>query len=412
MVKEGYKKTKYGLIPDSWDFLQLKDIAKVNMGSSPPSSTYNEDGDGLPFFQGNAEFGSLYPEENQWCIDPQKVADKDNILISVRAPVGDINIAPYRCCIGRGLAAIEGEETSNKFIYYYLKQFNPKLQSYSQGSTFSSINKKVLETFFVNYPPLPEQKKIASILSSVDKSIEKTDEVIEETKELKKGLMQELLTKGIGHSEFKDTILGKIPAKWDIKKLRDICNKVTDGTHDTPKEVNDGYPFITAKNITNGKLDFEDCGYVSEKDHKKIISRSKPEKGDILFTHIGTIGQTVEVNVDFEFSIKNVALFKPNNELIKSKYFKYSLQSNIVQGFIKRILQGGVQQYLGLTTLRGFNIPVPPLEEQKKIASILSSVDAKLKKEEEYKAKLERLKKGLMQKLLTGEIRVNTEMEV
>jgi type I restriction enzyme S subunit len=412
MVKEGYKKTKYGLIPDSWDFLQLKDIAKVNMGSSPPSSTYNEDGDGLPFFQGNAEFGSLYPEENQWCIDPQKVADKDNILISVRAPVGDINIAPYRCCIGRGLAAIEGEETSNKFIYYYLKQFNPKLQSYSQGSTFSSINKKVLETFFVNYPPLPEQKKIASILSSVDKSIEKTDEVIEETKELKKGLMQELLTKGIGHSEFKDTILGKIPAKWDIKKLRDICNKVTDGTHDTPKEVNDGYPFITAKNITNGKLDFEDCGYVSEKDHKKIISRSKPEKGDILFTHIGTIGQTVEVNVDFEFSIKNVALFKPNNELIKSKYFKYSLQSNIVQGFIKRILQGGVQQYLGLTTLRGFNIPVPPLEEQKKIASILSSVDAKLKKEEEYKAKLERLKKGLMQKLLTGEIRVNTDMEV
>jgi len=412
MVKEGYKKTKYGLIPDSWDFLQLKDIAKVNMGSSPPSSTYNEDGDGLPFFQGNAEFGSLYPEENQWCTDPQKVADKDNILISVRAPVGDINIAPYKCCIGRGLAAIEGEETSNKFIYYYLKQFNPKLQSYSQGSTFSSINKKVLETFFVNYPPLPEQKKIASILSSVDKSIEKTDEVIEETKELKKGLMQELLTKGIGHSEFKDTILGKIPAKWDIKKLRDICNKVTDGTHDTPKEVNDGYPFITAKNITNGKLDFEDCGYVSEKDHKKIISRSKPEKGDILFTHIGTIGQTVEVNVDFEFSIKNVALFKPNNELIKSKYFKYSLQSNIVQGFIKRILQGGVQQYLGLTTLRGFNIPVPPLEEQKKIASILSSVDAKLKKEEEYKAKLERLKKGLMQKLLTGEIRVNTEMEV
>jgi len=412
MVKEGYKKTKYGLIPDSWDFLQLKDIAKVNMGSSPPSSTYNEDGDGLPFFQGNAEFGSLYPEENQWCTDPQKVADKDNILISVRAPVGDINIAPYRCCIGRGLAAIEGEETSNKFIYYCLKQFNPKLQSYSQGSTFSSINKKVLETFFVNYPPLPEQKKIASILSSVDKSIEKTDEVIEETKELKKGLMQELLTKGIGHSEFKDTILGKIPAKWDIKKLRDICNKVTDGTHDTPKEVNDGYPFITAKNITNGKLDFEDCGYVSEKDHKKIISRSKPEKGDILFTHIGTIGQTVEVNVDFEFSIKNVALFKPNNELIKSKYFKYSLQSNIVQGFIKRILQGGVQQYLGLTTLRGFNIPVPPLEEQKKIASILSSVDAKLKKEEEYKAKLERLKKGLMQKLLTGEIRVNTDMEV
>ena len=200
---------------------------------------------------------------------------------------------------------------------------------------------------------------------------------------------------------YKETILGVFPENWAIKQLRDVCNKVTDGTHGTPKEKSEGYPFVTAKNITNGKLDFTEISYISEKDHRKIISRSKPEKGDILFTHIGTIGQVVEVDVDFEFSIKNVALFKPNNDIMSNRYFKYSLESKVVQNFIKRILQGGVQQYLGLGTLRGFNIPVPPLSEQKRIASILSSVDKSIKKTDEVIEETKELKKGLMQELLT-----------
>mgnify|MGYP006270824085 FL=1 len=407
-VKKGYQESRLGLIPEDWKVTQLDKVANINMGSSPPSKTYNENQNGLPFFQGNADFGYTYPTVSQWCSEPQKVAEKDEILISVRAPVGELNIAPYKCCIGRGVAAIRGEKADNEFIYYFLNQFRILLESYSQGSTFSSINQKVLKTFPVALPRRQEQKKIADILSSVDKAIEKTEEIIAKTKELKKGLMQELLTKGIGHDEFKETILGTIPAKWEVKQLRDICSKVTDGTHDTPELQDDGYPFITAKDITNGELDFSSCNYISEEEHKKIINRSKPEKGDILMIHIGaTVGRVVKVDVNFEFSIKNVALFKPKFKVIDSDYFKYALEGSPVQNFINRILQGGVQSYLSLTTLRGLNIPVPSLEEQKKIANILSSVDNKIQKKQEQKEKLEELKKGLMQKLLTGEVRVD-----
>jgi len=423
MVKEGYRNTSIGVIPDDWKVERLSDVGEVTGGNTPRRSTDEYWGGDIPWLTPSQLTGKLineisetdeYITEKGFENSSVKLLPPGTVIMSSRATIGETVINKVPMTTNQGFANIICDENKvyNYYLLYLLRYITPRLEALAGGSTFLEISRTNVRSVNIPVPSLLEQKKIASILSSVDKSIEKTDEVIEETKELKKGLMQELLTKGIGHSEFKDTILGKIPAKWDIKQLRDICNKVTDGTHDTPKEVNDGYPFITAKNITNGKLDFKDCGYVSEKDHKKIISRSKPEKGDILFTHIGTIGQVVEVNVDFEFSIKNVALFKPDNELIISKYFKYSLQSNIVQGFIKRILQGGVQQYLGLTTLRGFNIPVPPLEEQKKIASILTSVDDKIQKEKEYKAKLERLKKGLMQKLLTGEIRVNTEMEV
>jgi len=409
MVKEGYKKTKYGLIPDSWDFLQLKDIAKVNMGSSPPSSTYNEDGDGLPFFQGNAEFGSIYPEENQWCTDPQKVADKDNILISVRAPVGDINIAPYKCCIGRGLAAIEGEETSNKFIYYCLKQFNPKLQSYSQGSTFSSINKKVLETFFVNYPPLTEQKKIASILSSVDKAIEKTDEIIEETKELKKGLMQQLLTKGIGHSEFKEVRLNtkkvSIPLNWEVKKLEQLV-KIKNGNSPSKFDFSEEgeHPFIKVNDMNFAYK------YIAKAD--LYFNESKYDlvnPNTIIFPKRGAAISTNKINILSKkaYYDTNVMGLITNDKLV-NEYLYYYIQDL------------GLWQFADTTSIPQINnkhiypllIPYPKLEEQKKIASILSSVDDKIQKEEEYKAKLERLKKGLMQKLLTGEIRVNTDMGV
>lgn len=411
MVKEGYKKTKYGLIPDSWDFLQLKDIAKVNMGSSPPSSTYNEDGDGLPFFQGNAEFGSIYPEENQWCTEPQKVADKGNILISVRAPVGDINIAPYKCCIGRGLAAIEGEETSNKFIYYYLKQFNPKLQSYSQGSTFSSINKKVLETFFVNYPPLLEQNKIASILSTVDKSIEKTNEVIEKTKELKKGLMQELLTIGIGHSEFKEVRIGaktfKIPEIWELKNVGSLFKLVNGRAFKTDEWADDGLQIIRIQDLReNANAETNYCNF-------EVKDKYYVYNNDLLFCWAGNIKTSLGAyiwNKDKAVLNQHIYNMKPKTNLSKS-YYKFLI--NKFLPLLKNYTGGSAGQvHITKGDFKTFDVPVPPLKEQKKIASILSSVDAKIQKEEEYKAKLEHLKKGLMQKLLTGEIRVNTDMEV
>ncbi|MDO4750826.1 MAG: restriction endonuclease subunit S [Akkermansia sp.] len=150
----------------------LKDVCSINMGQSPASSSYNDEQNGLPFFQGNADFGERYPQLRVWCDAPIKVANPDDILISVRAPIGALNIANTNCCIGRGLAALKvSSNTDRDFIYYLLTARKLFLQNKGTGSTFKAISKKVLEELPVPSLTLLEQKQISSKLNHLTKII-------------------------------------------------------------------------------------------------------------------------------------------------------------------------------------------------------------------------------------------------
>lgn len=159
--------------------------------------------------------------------------------------------------------------------------------------------------------------------------------------------------------------------------LKNLCSLVTDGTHDTPKIQSSGYPLIKAKEINKGLIDFENCEFISEEEHLKIISRSKPEKGDTLFTHIGaSLGIAAFVDTDREFSIKNIALFKPNPKVVNKKYFFYLIIGNEFQSFIKNKKGGSAQPFVGLDTLRTHELSfISILEIQNQIAEILSAYD-------------------------------------
>jgi type I restriction enzyme S subunit len=229
--------------------------------------------------------------------------------------------------------------------------------------------------------------------------------MIEDLKELKKGLMQKLLTEGIGHIAFKDSEVGRIPVEWELRKLNDITD-VRDGTHDSPKQLDSGVPFVTSKNLKSYGLDFTEISYISEMDHQEISRRSHVEKGDILFGMIGTIGNPVIVDIDFEISIKNVALIKFAKSDYDDRLLKYLLDSELVLQQFRRKSNGGVQKFIALGMIRDLDIPVPSKSEQIEIARILSSVDERIDLYmTEYNDLLE-LKKGLMQQLLTGKVRV------
>jgi type I restriction enzyme S subunit len=414
-VREGYKKSRLGIIPDDWKVAQLKKVAYINMGSSPSSSTYNEDEIGLPFFQGNADFGYMYPKATQWCSEPQKVAEKNDVLISVRAPVGELNIAPYECCIGRGLAALTGRKADTKYLFYYLKQHNKLLESFSQGSTFSAITKKVLSNFSILVPSLAEQQKIATILSSVDTAIEKTVAIIDKTKELKQGLMQELLTKGIGHNEFKKIRLGVkeyyIPKEWTTISIKDSTYlKGRIGWHGlTTDEYNkEGQHYlVTGTDFNNGKINWENCYYVDKERYDKDPN-IQLKKDDVLLTKDGTIGKVAYVYDLPKKSTLNSGIFvlRPLENAYEPKYLYWILNSYFFEVFVEMLSAGSTISHLYQKDLNEFEFPLPPLAEQQKIASILSSVDNKIEKKIEQKQKLEELKKGLMQQLLTGQKRV------
>ncbi|TDT51313.1 restriction endonuclease subunit S [Fonticella tunisiensis] len=190
-----FKMTEIGEIPEDWEVRRLDELADVIMGQSPDSSTYNDVGEGIPFFQGKADFGTTYPTVRKWCIQPTKISEPLDILLSVRAPVGDVNINNVKACIGRGLAAIRAKrENDFKFIYYALQQYKDIFDKVSQGSTFSAINSGELKALKLASPNKNEQRQIASILSAVDEKIEAEEKRKEQLLQLKKGLMQQLLT--------------------------------------------------------------------------------------------------------------------------------------------------------------------------------------------------------------------------
>ena len=185
-------------LPDGWKADILGKIAEINMGQSPDSANVSENEIGKSFLQGCAEFGSKYPEVKYYCNSPKKIAENDSILISVRAPVGDTNLVNIEYCIGRGLTAIWSNKTNLTYLHNYLILTKAKLEKVSQGSTFLAINYSDLYNHKILLPKsLPEQKKIAEILTTIDSTIEKTEQLIDKLANIKKGLMHDLFTRGV-----------------------------------------------------------------------------------------------------------------------------------------------------------------------------------------------------------------------
>jgi len=414
MSKQGeYKDTEIGRIPKEWEIVKLGDDKIVNliMGQSPSSSTYNVSGIGLPFLQGNADFGEIYPNPKVFCSEPIKIAEKNDILLSVRAPVGDVNINPFKSCIGRGLSAIKPnyKNVNHMFLFYCLKFLNKLFKYLSSGSTFKAIRKSDIENFKLPLPPLPEQKKIAEILSTVDNAIEKVDEAISKTERLKKGLMQELLTKGIGHKEFKDTEIGRIPREWEVKKVVDLFNVETGTTPSTKnKEYWESGNIVWLTPADMSKLN----GSVYIKNSKRKVTKKGLEETNLTLMPIDSIIISTRAPVGYVVIVKNNATFNQgckglipkDRREVNSKFYAYYLLSK--RNLLVNLSGGSTFKELSKETLENFKLLLPPLSEQKKIAEILSTVDKRIELLKKKREILNRIKKGLMNNLLTGRRRV------
>ena len=197
--------------------------------------------------------------------------------------------------------------------------------------------------------------------------------------------------------------MGVIPDEWVLQQLGEICD-VRDGTHESPRFYSEGVPLITSKNIVNGSLDLENTSYISEQDANGINKRSKVDTNDILMSMIGTIGSAVLVDFEPDFCIKNVALIKPQRVL--PTFLIYLITSPLFQAYLKDSLDGGIQKFVALGTLRRLNIPLPSPAEQCAIAEALSDVDKLLGSLEKLIAKKRAIKQAVMQQLLTGKTRL------
>lgn len=397
-----------GEVPEGWERSTLGCAAEVILGQSPPSALCNDAGIGLPFFQGNAEFGPLHPIAKQWILEEFKVAEPTDVLLSVRAPVGELNITLERCVIGRGLAAIRGKSADPRFIYYLLHERRRLLDSLGQGSTFEAINGTDLRGLPVLLPPLPEQQKIAAILSSVDEAIQATQAVIDQTRRVKEGLLQDLLTRGLpGHTRFKQTEIGEIPEGWEVCQLSKVLSVCTYGFTNPMPTTSAGPWMVTATNIVDGRIDYDNARKTSAEAYEHDLSdKSKPKVGDVLVTKDGTLGRVAVVDQANVCINQSVAVLRPH--LLSTRFLMYLLQSPPWQERMLSDAGGSTIKHIYISNLAKMPVVVPPPNDQDNIVLRLDAiVEAGRSQVEEGRALLD-LKSGLLADLLTGKVRVTT----
>ena len=350
------------------EYKALKDIAKITMGQSPDSSSYNEEKEGLPFFQGNADFGELYPNERVWCNEPKKVAEPGDILISVRAPIGALNYAKDKCCIGRGLAAITIEdEAERNYVFHLLKARNNDLNQKGTGSTFKAIGKNVLEEVAVPQISRDEQQKCMDMMDLLESIIRERKSQLDKLDELIRARFVELFG-SISNNKF----------GYEVMTLQDVCEPIKDGTHQTPTYTEDavnGYKFLSSKDVTSGKVDWNHLKYIPEGLHKELYKRISPRKGDILLAKNGTTGVAAIVDRDDVFDIYvSLALLRPLG-MVTSEYLCSAVNSIETKHQFDSSLKGIGVPNLHLGEIKKTKIVVPPIEEQEKFAEFVKQVD-------------------------------------
>lgn len=283
---------------------------------------------------------------------------------------------------------------NGRFLYeFFRKNFMKQVRKYNAKTSVDSVRLEMITQMSINIPSLEEQTKIANFLSNVDKIIEEQEGKVKDLELYKKGMMQKIFKQEI---RFKDDN-GQDYPEWEETLLGDISD-VRDGTHESPKYVEEGYPLITSKNLMkNGSIDYSNVNYITESDYININKRSEVEIGDILFGMIGTIGNSVLVDKK-GFAIKNVALIKEKNEL-KNIYLLVYLNSSLIAEQFYKVNTGGTQKFIALNLIRNLKIQLPCLEEQEKIANFLSNIDKIIEEENKKLEDLRQWKKGLLQQM-------------
>ena len=399
--------------------MKLKEIANVEMGQSPDSNyVFEYDDLGMPFLQGNADFGDINPSPQFYCSKPLKQAQKGDILISVRAPVGAVNLADQSYCIGRGLAAIRPKNShiSSKLFQNIIFANKQSLIRVAQGSTFEAISKNDLLEMDIYVPKSDLIQKIDNTLDVIELTISQTRIIIEKLIKKKQGLLNDLLTRGVdSHGNlrpsyedapdlYQETELGFIPKEWEILSVSDFSDFVTSGSRGWASYyAESGALFIRIGNLSRENLDmrFESVVYVNPPKSADGL-RTKLQEGDILISITADLGIIGVVPKKFgdAFINQHVALVRPK-EGFNSRFIGYYLASSQSQKQIETYNDGGAKAGLNLPTIRNLKVALPnTVSEQNAIAEKLDAINSQILSSKKELNKLEQIKIGLLKDLL------------
>lgn len=408
-LRPGYKQTEVGVIPDDWDVKSLGQLAELTSSKRIFESDYVSSG--IPFYRGK-EISLLvedkvieelcYISEARFTSIKAKFGApaRGDILITAVGTLANVYVVnsdePFYFKDGNLIWLRNIKEADAAFLGIQMRRAKSAILDGAIGTSQKALTMVVLRDLRVAIAPPREQRAIATALGDLDALLGALDQLITKKREIKQAALQQLLTGRIRLSGFK--------GNWEVKRLGDIAT-IRDGTHQTPKYVESGIPFYSVEHVTSG--DFANTKFISAAEHRSLTKSSKIEKGDILMTRIGSIGdcKLIDWDVDASFYV-SLALLKINEGYHPPFIAHYSKSESFKKEVELHSLQSAIPKKINLGPISDVKIKLPPLSEQVAISSILTDMDAELSAFQKRREKTRALKQGMMQELLTGQTRL------
>ena len=377
-----------GELPDGWTMSTLDEVSEVILGQSPSSETYNTNGNGLPFYQGKTEFGDLYPTTVKWCSKPNKIAEAGDILISVRAPVGPTNLCQEKSAIGRGLAALRPKNgMPSKYLLYYLRLIENGWDRKATGTTFKAITGDVLRHQEISVAPLLEQERIVAKIEELFTQLEAGTSALERVQaglrrykaSVLKAAVEGSLTPRPSPTGRGDGVReGELPEGWRWSTVKELADEkpysITDGPFGsklkTEHYTESGPRVIRLQNIGDGEFR-DEKSYIS-REHFETLKRHRIYGGDLVIAGLGESLPRACIIPDYvgDAIVKADCIrFKPNSNIADTKYLLFALNSETVKKLVAKVVHGVGRPRMNQQEIKAIHIPLPPLEEQRRIVA-------------------------------------------
>jgi len=371
-------------LPSTWVSARLGEAAHIEMGQSPDSKFYNDHGKGLPFFQGKADFGPLYPTARKWCSQPTKVAEAGDILLSVRAPVGPTNLANEQCCIGRGLSAIRATEPiSQKYLLHFLRHIEPWLAEQGTGSTFAAISGSFLREIPILIAPSGEQRRIAKKLDSILARVSECQSRLNNVPDILNQFRQSVVSSAVSgrlSEDYRSQVLTNATLVPTNTTLADLCTKtrvITYGVIKLGSEIAKGVPCLRTSNVRWLRITT-----IGMKRISKRLSAEYPrtvlQGSEVLVNVRGTLGGVAVAtpamrgwNVSREVAVVPVDKAKAVPE-----FLALWIASERSQRWLRNVEKGVAYVGINIEDLRALPVELPTIQEQREIVRRVNSLFA------------------------------------
>ena len=348
------------------EYKALKDIATIVMGQSPDSSSYNEEKNGIPFYQGNADFGELYPTARVWCSKPKKIAKENDILISVRAPIGALNYAAEECCIGRGLAAITIEDDFERnYVFHFLKAQNKELNNKGTGSTFKAISKSVLEDLQVPIIGKKEQEIIMNMMDIIEEIIRQRKQELQKYEDLIKARFVEMFGDAIQNDK-----------GWKTDTVDNLCKDICGGG--TPSKAHPEYyedgdiPWVSSKDMKTDVL-IDSQIKINQLGIDNSMAKIVPTNSVIMVIRSGILKHTLPIAINAVPITVNqdLKVFIPSERILtRFLAVQFKMQEKDILSGVRAVTADNLE----FNSLKQRMLIVPPVDLQEQFVEFVEGI--------------------------------------